>query len=74
MDNLNFVISFKFKGQEDVQKLFKEIGKKHNIEIDIDTSKVQLGLQQVQQPSFNPWFAGSLLSNKIRSGCGSIGN
>lgn len=48
--NMNLVITLKMKGQDEIEQLFSEIGKKHNIDIQLDTSKIQASVNQLKQP------------------------
>jgi hypothetical protein len=44
MNNLKLLIKLNFTGQNEVEKLLPEVGKKHNLDIDADLRKINNAL------------------------------
>ena len=52
-NNLQFVISIDFKGKNEVEKLLSEVGKKHSMAVNVDTSQVRASLEKMKSPIQN---------------------
>ena len=63
MDNMNFVISLKFKGQNEVEKLFNKVGEKHEVDLSLDTSKIKASIENLQSPISSFALSKSLKNN-----------
>ena len=51
MNNAKFTINLDFKGRNDLEKIIEQIGKEHNIPVNVDISKAEIGvLQNLNKP------------------------
>jgi hypothetical protein len=60
MSDAKYTITLDFKGRDELEKIIAEIGKKHNIPVDIDISTAKLGVLQNVNKSFKD------LANTVR--------
>jgi hypothetical protein len=64
--NMTFVITLQLKGQNEVEKLFDEVKKPHEASVSIDTTGVQSGIENLQNPIKN-------MVDNIKTGFAQIG-
>jgi len=50
MKNIAVSIKLNFKGQNEVEELLAELGKRHDIDLNIDTSDIQARIKSVSNP------------------------
>lgn len=50
MNNLELLIKLNISGQNEVEKLLHEVGKKHNLDIDVDSSKINAEISKLTSP------------------------
>ncbi|NLO44879.1 MAG: hypothetical protein GX106_08030 [Candidatus Cloacimonetes bacterium] len=61
MENSKLVVKLEFKGKEELQQLITQIGKKYDIPVDIDLSKVKLGVFKEFKNNFHELYTSARL-------------
>ncbi len=58
MSDTKFTINLDFKGRNDLEKIIEQIGREHNIPVNVDISKAEIGILQNLNKPFNAAYEG----------------
>jgi len=58
MSDTKFTINLDFKGRNDLEKIIEQIGREHNIPVNVDISKAKIGILQNLNKPFNAAYEG----------------